>query len=103
MHQVRRHLEKTLLGGGVPAAILTLQHLYGMTGTEIAWSLDRDRTMVSLYVSGRADMPEKVRDRLADVLRECMITAKTVQTRRDGEEELLEALMARTQEVIESL
>lgn len=103
MRQVRQHLEKTLRGRGVSAAIVVLRHLYGMTGTEIAWSLDRDRTMVSLYANGQVAMPEKVRDRLVELLRDCLTVAKSVQTRQDGEEELLEALIARTEEVIGSL
>lgn len=103
MHQVRQHLEKTILGKGVPAALTALQHLYGMTTMDIAWALDRDRTMVSLYVNGRAAMPERVKDQLADVLKECMMVAKAIPTRQESEEELLEAIIARTQAILESL
>ena len=100
---IRQHLEATITGTGVPAALRALHNLYGMSGTEIAFALSRDRTMVSLYLNGRQDMPEKVRARLRDVLSDCMAVARSIPTNHADEDELLAAIVSRTQAILATL
>ena len=100
---IKNHLSATVCGTGVPAALRALHNLYGLTGSEIAFSLGRDRTRVSQYLNGRQAMPDKVRARLRDALRDCLAMARTVKTSAASEDELLEAIMNRTEELISDL
>lgn len=100
---VRNYLEAEVTGTGPVAAFRALHNLYGMTGTEIAFAVGRDRTMVSLYASGRKDVPTEVSERLVQTLESCLQSARQVKTSSESEDALLEAIMERTEEIIDSL
>lgn len=104
MHtQTRNYLTAVCSGTKVPAALRLLHNAFGMSGTDIAFALGRDRTMVSAYLNGRQDMPEKVVARLRDTLRECITVAKTIPTDDASGDELLEAIVNRAETLLESL
>lgn len=100
---IRHRLEATVTGTGVPAALRTLMYLYGMSGTDIAFALGRDRTMISAYLNGHKDMPSDVTRRLVELLQSCLAETKKLPTSSDAEDELLDGIMARTEELIDGL
>lgn len=104
MHtQIRQYLTASVSGSGMSAALRMLHNQFGMSGTEIAFALGRDRTMVSAYLNGRQAMPAKVVDRLRDTLRECVTTARAIPTDDASGDELLEAIVNRAEIILDSL
>lgn len=100
--QVRNYLQAKCMGTGPVAALRALHNLFGMTGSEIAFQLDRDRTTIQHYLKGK-EMPAGIRARLKDCLADCITVARTVVTKDDSEDELLEALINRAEAISDSL
>lgn len=101
--QVTPHLTQLITETGPVAAMRALQLLYGVTGKELSFLINRNRTMVSLYMNGHKEVPPDVCERLARSLESCIAEARRLKTNSESEDALLEAIIGRTEELLASL
>lgn len=100
---IRNHLKASVTGTGTSAALRALHNLFGMSGLEISTALGRDRSTVHLYLRNQQKMPPRVRKRLRETLLTAITVARTIKCQDESEDELLAAIIERTEAILENL
>jgi len=101
--KVKLHLKAFDLAGKTPAALVILQELYGLSATDIATSINRSANQMTYYRNGKTPIPEKVNERLKNLLVEAAAIVDSHETETDEADDLMDAIARITRKAIEAM
>lgn len=101
--KVKAHLVSFSLSGSVPAPLVILQGLYGLTATDIATSINRSPNQMTYYRNGSTPLPDKVKERLKRMMVDAVAIVDTMESTSDEQDNLLTAISDLTHRAIEAM
>lgn len=99
--KIKAHLLAFSLSGKVPASLVVLQELYGLTATDIATAINRSPNQMTYYRNGETPIPDRIKERLRQMMIDAVAIADTMEATSEEQESLLAAISDLTHRTIE--